>query len=128
MKVPPAKRSKSSSKKANSEETDGALLSKTSKGKDKVEKKAVASGNKKLTDWTSVNWNELGQTKDSRCLLICDIPAAFLGPTNQIISFSATPTCVYVSPLVTPLTISSLFPPITPHDNILTLVYLILEF
>ena len=57
LQAPPAKKTKKT------EETDGGAFSKGKGGGNKGKGDAGKSGK---TDWDSIKWNELGETKDAR--------------------------------------------------------------
>ena len=70
---PPVKRGRGRPRK--SEQTDGGEGEASASAEPKGKKKAAAKGKgaeggetSSKTDWASVKWSELGQTKDGRCV------------------------------------------------------------
>ena len=92
---PPAKRGRGRPRKT--EQTDAGGDEAGGSVEAKGKKKAAAAkakgngGESSKTDWTSVNWTELGQTKDGRfvsvCLSVCDC---------ECVSGVCIYTCVYI--------------------------------
>lgn len=64
---PPAKKGRGRPKKGK-EEPDGGVMSKKNEGAAATGKESANASNK--TDWSSVKWSELGQTKDGRYVFL----------------------------------------------------------